>query len=242
MMMAEKLKVLTASLGFDLIFKASYDKANRTSNSGYRGMGIDQGLKIIGDVRTEFALPVISDIHESHQAEAAAKIVDILQIPAFLCRQTDLLEAAGRTGRAVMIKKGQFLHPADMHFAAEKIMAVGGKQILLCERGSSFGYRELIVDMRSLSVMREMGYPVVFDATHSVQVMGGAGGKSGGNRKYVSGLTRAAVAVGIDGLFIEVHNDPDSAPSDGPNMLPLDQIETLLRDVKKLSELSLETR
>lgn len=242
MMIAEKLKTQTAEAGLDLIFKASFDKANRTSQSGFRGIGHELGLKALGEIRSKLKLPVISDIHESGQAEMAAKFVDILQIPAFLCRQTDLLIAAGATGKPVMVKKGQFLHPSDMQFAAEKIRSAGKSEVLFCERGSSFGYRELIVDMRSLLIMRELGCPVVFDATHSVQVMGGAGGKSGGNRKYVSLLARAAVAAGVDGLFIETHEDPDNAPSDGPNMVPLNELPALLRDVKALAVAKLATR
>lgn len=242
MMIAEELRRLTGELGFDLIFKASFDKANRTSKAGFRGAGIENGLRILDEIKKKTGLSVVSDIHESDQAAPAAEVLDVLQIPAFLCRQTDLLEAAGKTGKAVMIKKGQFLHPADMQYAADKVKGAGGSDILLCERGTSFGYRELVVDMRSLSVMRELGYPVVFDATHSVQIMGGGGGKSSGNRRYVSLLTRAAVAAGVDGLFIETHDNPDSAPSDGPNMIPLADLGALLRDVKKLSDLTLETR
>ena len=242
LMMAEKLKEITERIGLDLIFKSSFDKANRTSHSGFRGIGIDEGLKILSEVRNKFKLPVISDIHESDQAEVVAGVVDLLQIPAFLCRQTDLLVAAGATGKPVMVKKGQFLHPTDMKFAADKIRSAGHSQVLFCERGSCFGYRELVVDMRSLSIMREFYCPVVFDATHSVQVMGGQGGSSGGNRKYVSLLTRAAVAAGVDGLFIETHQAPDTAPSDGPNMISLDELNLLLRDVKALSTLALETR
>ncbi len=239
---AERLLEINSSRGFRLVYKSSYDKANRTSAKSFRGPGIDEGLKILNEVRNVHGLPVITDVHSPEEARAAGEVVDIVQIPAFLCRQTTLLLAAGETGKAVMVKKGQFLHPSDMQFAAEKILSTGNEKVLLCERGSCFGYRELIVDFRGLEMMRGLGYPVVFDATHSVQVMGGAGGSSSGNRDMVPSLARAAVAVGIDALFLECHEDPDSAPSDGPNMIPLDQLAPLLEDLALLSRAPLATR
>jgi 2-dehydro-3-deoxyphosphooctonate aldolase (KDO 8-P synthase) len=219
----------TASLPISLVFKSSFDKANRTSAKSSRGVGIDEGLRILGQVRSTLGIPVLTDVHNEEQAELAGKVVDVLQIPAFLCRQTDLLIAAGRTGKTVHVKKGQFLHPSDMRFVAEKIASTGNSKILLCERGTSFGYRDLVMDPRSLIMMQETGYPVVFDATHSVQQLGGGSGSSGGARHYVQALARAAVAVGVDGVFIECHEDPDRAPSDGPCMLPLPQVEPLLK-------------
>lgn len=239
---AEKLIEINRKTGFNLVYKSSYDKANRTSMSGYRGVGIDEGLEILSEVQRVHGLPLITDVHSPEEARAAGDVVDIVQIPAFLCRQTNLLLAAGETKKAVMVKKGQFLHPSDMQFAAEKIASTGNDKVLLCERGTCFGYRELVVDFRGLELMRALGYPVVFDATHSVQVMGGAGGKSSGNRKSVPLLARAAVAVGIDALFLECHEDPDNAPSDGPNMIPLDQLEPLLNDLAIISKASLVTR
>lgn len=242
--MANEIKNLVVKNGFNFIFKSSFDKANRTSGASYRGVGQKEGLEILAEIKRKFDVPVVTDIHESAQVAEVAEVVDLLQIPAFLCRQTDLLLAAGATGKPTMVKKGQFLAPADMGFAAQKIesaantSAADGK-VLLCERGTCFGYRDLIVDFRSLSIMKDLGYPVVFDATHSVQQMGGSSGKSGGDRKFVSMLSRAAVAVGIDALFLECHQDPDNAPSDGPNMLTLDMLKLLLDDLKKLSSLNL---
>jgi 2-dehydro-3-deoxyphosphooctonate aldolase (KDO 8-P synthase) len=215
-------------LPVSFVFKSSFDKANRTSANSKRGVGIDEGLAILAAVRSTLNVPILTDVHTEEQALKAGKVVDVLQIPAFLCRQTDLLLAAGNTGKAVHIKKGQFLHPSDMRFVAEKIASTGNTKILLCERGTSFGYRDLVVDPRSFLMMKETGYPVVFDATHSVQQLGGSGGTSGGSRQYVQALARAAVAVGVDGVFIECHDDPDNAPSDGPCMLPLEQIAPLL--------------
>ncbi len=212
-----------------LVFKSSFDKANRTSLSGARGIGMDEGLEILDSVRTKLGVPVLTDVHTEQQALAVGSVVDVLQIPAFLCRQTDLLLAAGATGKTVHVKKGQFLHPADMKFVAEKIASTGNNKILLCERGTSFGYRDLVMDPRNLLIMRETGYPVVFDATHSVQQLGGGSGSSGGSRKFVQALARAAVAVGVDGVFVECHNDPDNAPSDGPCMLPLEQVGPLVQ-------------
>lgn len=226
---AEALRRITEPLDVQLVFKSSYDKANRTSLSGARGVGIEQGLRILEEVRREFAMPVLTDVHTAEQARQAGEVVDVLQIPAFLCRQTDLLLAAGTTGRAINIKKGQFLPAEDMQFSAAKVASTGNDQILLCERGTCFGYRDLVVDMRGLVRMRASGYPVVFDATHSVQSMGGAGGASGGTRAMVAPLIRAAVATGVDGLFIECHDAPDSAPSDGATMLPLEHVAPVVQ-------------
>jgi len=231
-MIAKALREICADLPVQLVFKSSYDKANRTSINTLRGVGIDDGLKILSQVRAEFDLPVLTDVHSPEQASAAGEVVDVLQIPAFLCRQTDLLVAAGKTGRAINVKKGQFLDPHDMQHVASKIASTGNKNIMLCERGSCFGYRDLVVDMRGLEIMRSTGYPVVFDATHSVQSMGGggssSGGSSGGQREFIAPLVRAAVAVGVDGLFIECHDQPERAPSDGPSMLPLSEMHALI--------------
>ncbi len=239
---AEKLREISSRLELPLVFKSSYDKANRTSLENFRGVGIDEGLAILADVRKNFSLPVVTDIHSADEASFAGEVVDLLQIPAFLCRQTDLLVAAGRTGKPVLVKKGQFVAPEDLNFAAEKIRQSGNRQVLLCERGSCFGYRDLIVDFRSLPIMHRSGVPVVFDASHSVQVMGGAGGASGGNREFTPALARAAVAVGVDGIFIECHETPERAPSDRETMLPLSVVEPLLDDLKRLHEVSLRTR
>ncbi len=216
------------------VFKASFDKANRSSVDSYRGPGLREGLRILAGVKQERRVPVITDIHGPEQAEPAAEVADILQIPAFLCRQTDLLVAAGRTGRVVNIKKGQFVAPHDIHLAAEKVASTGNDKILLTERGSSFGYNNLVVDMRSLPMMRGSGYPVVFDATHSVQLPGGAGTASGGQPEYIETLSRAAVAAGIDGLFLEVHDNPAEALSDGANALPLDELGRLLAVLRQI--------
>ncbi len=228
---AEFLKRLTCDLGIGLVFKASFDKANRTSVDSFRGPGMEDGLKILGKVKREFDLPVVSDIHDLSQVDTAAEVLDILQIPAFLSRQTDLLVAAARTGKVVNVKKGQFLAPWDMKNAVGKIEAVGNHNILLTERGASFGYNNLVVDMRSLPIMRETGCPVIFDATHAVQLPGGAGNVSGGQRQYVGTLSRAAVATGIDGLFWEVHEDPEHALCDGPNSLYLRDLRGMLEEV-----------
>lgn len=232
---AEECARICARLGLAYIFKASFDKANRTSIATYRGRSLDEGLATLARVRAEAGVPVLTDIHESPQAAAAAEVVDVLQIPAFLCRQTDLLLAAARTGKAVNVKKGQFLAPWDMRHVVEKLKAGGADRILLTERGTTFGYNTLVVDFRSLPQLRELGYPVVFDATHSVQAPGGAGGASGGQREFIPHLARAAAAVGIDALFLEVHPDPDNAPSDGPNMVRLDRLEELLSDVASVA-------
>lgn len=232
-MIAGTMKEACAAVGAQYVFKASYDKANRTSLSGKRGMGIDAGLKVLDDIRKTMGVPVLTDVHTEAQCTIAAEAVDILQIPAFLCRQTDMLLAAGRTGQAVNVKKGQFLAPWEMPNIVEKIESTGNKNILLTERGTSFGYNTLVADMRSLPQMAQTGYPVVMDATHSVQQPGGRGGSSGGQREFAPVMARAAVALGVGAVFIETHQDPDTAPSDGPNMIPLDQmphlIDTLMR-------------
>ena len=231
--MCGALKELTQKLGMQFIYKTSYDKANRTSLRGIRGLGIDKGLQVLGEIRDHFGVPVVTDIHTEEQCAIVGEVVDMLQIPAFLCRQTDLLIAAAKTGKAVNIKKGQFLAPWDMENVAKKVSESGNDNILLTERGASFGYNTLVSDMRSLPIMAKTGYPVIFDATHSVQQPGGLGGSSGGDRTMVPVLARAAVAVGVAGVFVETHEDPDSAPSDGPNMMKLSDmpefLETLIR-------------
>ncbi|NOY82691.1 MAG: 3-deoxy-8-phosphooctulonate synthase [Kiritimatiellaeota bacterium] len=229
---------ICADLGLGYAFKASFDKANRTSLSSYRGPGIEQGLAILADVRSAVGAAICTDIHEPAQAPAAAKIADILQVPAFLCRQTDLLLAAGRTGRAVNIKKGQFLAPEDLAPAVEKVRSTGNDRVLVTERGTTFGYRNLVVDMRSLVIMASLDVPVVFDCTHSVQLPGARGGASGGQREFVFPLARAAVAVGVRGLFMEVHPQPDEALSDAANSLPLTGVRPILEKLKVLHELS----
>ena len=229
--MAAEIAKVCDRLQIPFIFKASFDKANRTSVISFRGQTMTEGLRILQRVKDEIGVPVLTDIHESSQAAEVAEVVDVLQIPAFLCRQTDLLLAAAATGRAINVKKGQFLAPWDMKNVVKKLEAGGAKNILLTERGTSFGYNTLVVDFRSLPQMRELGYPVVFDATHSVQMPGGQGDKSGGQRQFVPYLARAAAAVGIDALFIEVHENPEIALSDGPNMIPLAQLESLLKQV-----------
>lgn len=231
LMMAAEIMRACKDLPLNVVYKSSFDKANRTSGASPRGVGLDLGLKILAKVKSEYGLPVLTDVHSPEQCQTAGEVVDVLQIPAFLCRQTDLLIAAGKTGKTINAKKGQFLAPEDMAFVVEKISSQGNTNIMLCERGSCFGYRDLVVDMRGFEIMRKLGYPVIFDATHSVQSMGGAGGSSGGQRTNVAPLARAAVAVGVDGLFIECHNDPDRAPSDGPSMLPIDQLRPLMEQV-----------
>ncbi len=225
---AQALVEIAARAGIGLIFKASYDKANRTSLGGARGVGLEQGLAALAEIRAKLSVPVLTDVHTEEQALRAAEVVDVIQIPAFLCRQTDLLLAAGRTGRVVNVKKGQFLAPWDMRHVAAKIAATGNEAILLTERGVSFGYNTLVADMRALSIMAELGYPVVMDATHAVQSPGGAGAASGGDRRFAPVLARAAVAVGVAAVFIETHPDPDRAPSDGPNMIPLAEMPALI--------------
>ena len=231
-MMAEKIAEACAKSGTQFIFKASYDKANRSSINTQRGLGIEEGLRILSDIRAAFGCPILTDVHEAAQCQTAGTVVDILQIPAFLCRQTDLLLAAGKTGRAINVKKGQFLAPWDMQNVADKIASTGNDQILLCDRGTSFGYNTLVSDFRGLPIMANTGYPVVFDATHSVQQPGGQGNTSGGQREFAPVLARAACAVGIAALFIETHQDPDTAPSDGPNMIPIDQMGDLIKELR----------
>lgn len=231
-MMAEKIAEACAKSGTQFIFKASYDKANRSSINTQRGLGIEEGLRILSDIRAAFGCPILTDVHEAAQCQTAGTVVDILQIPAFLCRQTDLLLAAGKTGRAINVKKGQFLAPWDMQNVADKIVSTGNDQILLCDRGTSFGYNTLVSDFRGLPIMANTGYPVVFDATHSVQQPGGQGNTSGGQREFAPVLARAACAVGIAALFIETHQDPDTAPSDGPNMIPIDQMGNLIKELR----------
>ena len=233
---ARRLKEIVADLPVRLVFKASYDKANRTSGAAFRGAGLAAGLKILARIKEATGLPVTTDIHESQQAAPVAEVCDLLQIPAFLARQTDLLVAAAQTGRAVNVKKGQFMAPWDMKNVLAKLNAAGCRDVLLCERGTFFGYGRLVNDMRALPEMQSLGAPVIFDATHSVQEPGGLGSATGGNRAMVEPLARAAVAIGVDGLFFEVHPDPDSAPSDGPNMLRLDDFPAVLRRVLALRQ------
>ncbi len=235
--MAEALRDMAQQAGIGLIYKSSFDKANRTSGGGARGVGMAAGLAILAAVRERFRIPVLTDVHGPEQCEPAAEAVDVLQIPAFLCRQTDLLLAAGETGRTVNVKKGQFLAPWDMAHVAAKIAGTGNESILLTERGASFGYNTLISDFRALPIMARTGYPVVFDVTHSVQQPGGHGGSSGGQREFAPALARAALAVGAAALFIETHADPDAAPSDGPNMIALRAMPTLITRLKALDEL-----
>lgn len=237
MFMAENLVKITSELNIRLIFKSSFDKANRTSGSAARGVGLEAGLKIFEEVKKTFGVNVITDVHNEHQCAQVATVVDILQIPAFLCRQTDLLKAAAETGRAVQVKKGQFLAPWDMKNVAAKLTGFGAKDIMLCDRGTSFGYNTLISDMRGLPIMAETGFPVIFDATHSVQQPGGLGGQSGGERKFVEVLARAALTTKIAGLFMEVHEDPDNAPSDGPCMLKLSDLKAILTRLKAIDDL-----
>ena len=237
-MLAEKTGEACASHGVPFIFKGSYDKANRTSISGQRGIGIEKGLEVLAAIREEFGCPVVTDVHDVEQVRRAEEVVDILQIPAFLCRQTDLLLAAGETGRVINVKKGQFLAPWDMVNVAQKLASTGNENIMLCERGSSFGYNTLVSDFRGLPTMAETGYPVVFDATHSVQQPGGKGGSTGGQREMVPVLARAAVAVGVAALFMEVHEDPDNAPSDGPNMVRIEELGGLLKTLTAHDEIA----
>jgi len=231
---AEKIKKISDKLGIGFIFKSSYDKANRSSLKSYRGPGIDEGLKILAKVKKELDVPILSDVHCRSELDKAKDVLDIIQIPAFLCRQTDFITETAKTKRAVNVKKGQFLSPWDVKNIIDKIEACGNKNIIITERGVMFGYNNLISDFRSLEIMREYGYPIVYDATHSVQLPGSQGCASGGERKFVAGLSRAAAAVGCDGLFLEVHENPDKAPCDGPNMITLEMLEKLLEEVKKI--------
>ncbi|MGE0241201.1 MAG: 3-deoxy-8-phosphooctulonate synthase [Parvibaculaceae bacterium] len=237
-MMAGKLKEIAGRLEIGLVYKTSFDKANRTSLAGKRGLGLERALPVFADIRRELELPLLTDVHENHQCAELASVVDILQIPAFLSRQTDLLIAAAKTGRVVNVKKGQFLAPWDMKNVAAKVVDSGNPNVILTERGASFGYNTLVSDMRALPIMAETGCPVVFDATHSVQQPGGQGTSSGGDRRFVPVLARAAVAVGVAGVFIETHQDPDNAPSDGPNMVPLDRLEALLRELQAFDRIA----
>ncbi len=231
---AGTMQEICARLGITYVFKASFDKANRTSLDSFRGPGLKDGLATLAKIREEMQVPVISDIHDITQVADAAEVLDIIQIPAFLCRQTDLLTAAAQTGKPVNVKKGQFVSPWDMENAVAKIRGAGGKKVMLVERGACFGYNNLVVDMRSLPVMRSFGCPVIFDATHSVQLPGGSGGSSSGQREFIAPLTRAAIAAGIDGLFMEIHPKPEEALCDGPNSMPLDEVEELLVSLLKI--------
>jgi len=234
---SSELKKITSELGINLIYKTSFDKANRTSLKGKRGMGLEKSLPIFDKIRKEVGLPVLTDIHTAEQCSIVADHVDVLQIPAFLCRQTDLLIAASKTGKIINVKKGQFLAPWDMANVIKKIEDSGNKNILITERGASFGYNTLVSDMRALPIMSSFGFPIVFDATHSVQQPGGMGEKSGGQREFVPYLARAAIAVGVGAIFMETHEDPDNAPSDGPNMVPLNEIKTLLKKLTEIDKL-----
>lgn len=234
LMMAERIAEACAEANVKYIYKSSYDKANRSSIGTARGIGMKQGLEILAAVKERFGCPLLTDVHDAGQCAEAASVVDVLQIPAFLCRQTDLLLAAGETGAAINVKKGQFLAPWDMGNVADKIASTGNSRILLCDRGTSFGYNTLVSDFRGLPIMAQTGYPVVFDATHSVQQPGGNGTTSGGQREFVPALARAAVAVGVDALFIETHQDPQAAPSDGPNMIPIDSLAELLKTLRRV--------
>jgi len=236
--MAAGLAEICDALGIGWIYKSSFDKANRTSLKAERGIGLAEGLDILAGIREEFGCPVLTDVHDAAQCKPAAEAVDVLQIPAFLCRQTDLLLAAGETGRAINVKKGQFLAPWDMANVAAKIASTGNDRIMLCDRGTSFGYNTLVSDMRGLPIMAETGYPVVFDATHSVQQPGGLGGSSGGQRQFVPPLARAAVAIGVAAVFIETHENPDQAPSDGPNMVPISEMRSLLATLQAFDKLA----
>jgi len=232
--MAKKLKSVSEAAGIPFIFKASYDKANRLSGDSFRGPGLKKGLEILAKVKQKLKLPVLSDVHSREEVAEAARVLDVIQIPAFLCRQTDLVVAAAKTGRVVNIKKGQFLAPWDIQPIIKKAESTGNRSIIVTERGASFGYNNLVTDFRSIGIMRGFGYPVIYDATHSIQLPGGKGGCSGGQREFVPGLCRAAAAFGCDGLFLEVHSDPDSAPCDGPNMIDLKVLENLLRQIKRI--------
>jgi 2-dehydro-3-deoxyphosphooctonate aldolase (KDO 8-P synthase) len=239
---AQRLAEIAAGSPIQLVFKASFDKANRTSSKAFRGLGIDEGLAVLAKVHETTGLPVTTDIHESYQAAPAGEVCELLQIPAFLARQTDLLAAAAATGRAVNVKKPQFVGPGDMQYVVDKLESFGCRDILLCERGTFFGYGRLVNDMRAIPQMQALGAPVVFDATHSVQEPGGLGGATGGNRAMVEPLARAAAAIGVEGLFLETHPDPDRSPSDGPNMVPLDRLAGLLERVIRIRELAREFR
>ena len=234
---AEKLCQLGLKHNFKIIFKGSFDKANRTSVKAQRGIGLERGLTVLDKIKAEFNCPVLTDVHEPEHCPPTSEVADVLQIPAFLCRQTNLLTAAGKTGRAINIKKGQFLAPNDMKYVAEKISITGNNNIMLCERGTSFGYNNLVNDFRSIPIMAETGYPIIFDATHSVQLPGNNNGSSGGHRKFILPLAQAACAIGVAAIFVETHEKPDSAPSDGPNMVPLSEMELLMSRIKAIDDL-----
>ncbi|MEW6213736.1 MAG: 3-deoxy-8-phosphooctulonate synthase [Nitrospirota bacterium] len=234
---AERLKEICKGFGLSLLFKSSYDKANRTSLSSFRGPGLEKGLRILSDVRSKFGIPIISDVHSLEEVKPASEVLDALQIPAFLCRQTDLILAASNTGKPVNIKKGQFLAPWDIKNVIDKFTSTGNHNLFITERGTSFGYNNLVVDFRGLQIMRHFGYPVIFDVTHSLQLPGGQGSCSGGQREFAEPLARAAVAAGVDGLFMEVHPEPDKALCDGPNMIRLDEVEKMLTAIKAIYEL-----
>jgi 2-dehydro-3-deoxyphosphooctonate aldolase (KDO 8-P synthase) len=240
MMMAENLTTLCNALGISLIYKTSFDKANRTSIAGVRGLGLEASIKIFEEIRNTFNVPITTDVHSPEQCALMANVVDVIQIPAFLCRQTDLLEAAAKTGKVINIKKGQFLAPWDMQNVVNKMESFGNSSVMLCERGASFGYNTLVSDMRSLSIMAQTGYPVIFDATHSVQQPGGQGASTGGKREFAPILARAAVAVGVAGVFLETHQDPDNAPSDGPNMIRLSDMKKVLSELKAFDSVAKE--
>ncbi|MEI8354540.1 MAG: 3-deoxy-8-phosphooctulonate synthase [Deltaproteobacteria bacterium] len=231
---AERLMTICNALSIPFIFKASYDKANRTSVTSFRGPGLKEGLRILAKISESMGLPILTDVHSIEEVQEVAAVADVLQIPAFLCRQTDLLVAASRTGKAINIKKGQFMAPWDMSNVVDKVLSTGNTQVMLTERGATFGYNNLVTDMRSLPIMRRFGYPVIFDATHSVQIPGGMGGSSGGEREFVEYLARAAAATGIDGIFFEVHEDPDKALCDGPNSIRLDELPQILKKLKAI--------
>ncbi|CAF25986.1 3-deoxy-8-phosphooctulonate synthase [Bartonella quintana] len=236
--MAGRIKTITDQIGIGFVYKSSYDKANRTSLGAARGIGLEKAMAIFSDIKKEFGCPVLTDVHTEEQCAAVGSVVDVLQIPAFLCRQTDLLVAAAKTGRVINIKKGQFLAPWDMENVLKKVTQSGNPHVMLCERGTSFGYNRLISDMRSLPILRSFGAPVIFDATHSVQEPGGQGDSSGGQRQFVEVLARAAVSVGVAGIFLETHQDPDNAPSDGPNMVKIDHLQRLLETLMEFDYLS----
>ena len=238
LMMAEKIAEACVPTGTKFIYKSSYDKANRSSIGTERGIGMDEGLAILAEVREQFGCPILTDVHDAHQCEPVGAVVDVVQIPAFLCRQTDLLLAAGQTGKAINVKKGQFLAPWDMANVAKKIASTGNERIMLCDRGTSFGYNTLITDFRGLPIMAQTGYPIVFDATHSVQQPGGQGTTSGGQREFAPVLARAACAVGVSAVFIETHQDPDRAPSDGPNMIYIDHMQELITTLRAFDDLA----
>ena len=241
LMTAERLKTISENVGLNIVYKSSYDKANRTSIHSPRGIGLNEALPIFDEIKSQIGLPCLTDTHTVEQAKEVGGVVDMLQIPAFLCRQTDLLVAAAKTGKIINVKKGQFLAPWDMKNVLQKVIEAGNPNVMACERGASFGYNTLVTDFRGLPIMKSFGSPVVFDATHSVQQPGGQGGTSGGQREFVPPLARAAASIGVAAMFMETHPDPDNAPSDGPNMIPMDEFEDLLRDIKRFDDLAKST-